>query len=171
MAVERFVATAGGVWKQDKLLKAQKASVGEGSKKVVALLPDTFMNLSGTAVKPLVGDVKKAKTLIVVYDDMDLPLGTLRVRCGGSAGGHRGVDSIIKAIKTREFIRLRIGVAPTTPSGKIKKPTGEDRVISFLMGSFSPKERLLFDTTLDRAVEALQTIVAEGYVMAMNRFN
>ena len=83
------------------------------------------MNNSGKSLFPLIKSKKTAEQLVVVYDDLDLPLGTLKVSFNRGSGGHRGLDSIIKALKTREFTRIRIGTSSATPSGKIKKPIGE----------------------------------------------
>lgn len=158
-------------WKADKVLRAQKAKVTSDIDAVV-VLPDTFMNKSGLAVKPLITSEKAAARLVVVYDDMDLPFGTMRIKVGGSSGGHRGVESIIRSIKTKEFIRVRIGIAPTTPMGKIKKPKGEDAVLDFLMSPLSKKEQPVFDgETLKKINEAIE-IIAQGDVpRAMNLFN
>lgn len=140
-------------------------------KPVTLLLPDTFMNKSGGSVATLISSVKKANYLIVVYDDIDLPIGTLRISFGRSSGGHRGVESIIKTLKTKDFTRVRIGVAPKTPSGKIKKPTGESGVVDFLMGEFTKKERELFPELAERVGEAVEVIISEGPLMAMSKCN
>lgn len=147
-------------------------SKGEIKKELVTLLlPDTFMNKSGSSVATLVSSIKKAKELIVVYDDIDLPIGTLRVSFGRSSGGHRGVESIIKTLKTKDFTRIRIGVAPKTPGGKIRKPTGENGVVDFLMGEFTKKERELFPELTERVGEAVEVIIKEGPLMAMSKCN
>ena len=81
-----------------------------------------FMNHSGKAVAKFIKSKKAAQNLIVVHDDIDLPLGTMKISYNKGTGGHRGLDSVVKAVKTKEFVRIRIGISPTTPSGKIKKP-------------------------------------------------
>ncbi len=106
-----------------------------------------------------------------MYDDIDLPLGTLKISFNRGSGGHRGVESVIKSVKTKAFIRLRVGVAPTTPSGKIKKPKGEQKILDFLMGDFKPKERDVLKKTSKKVVEALEMIVLEGKEKAMGKFN
>ncbi len=134
--------------------------------KAKLVTPDEFMNNSGLALKPLVKSAKQAEQLVVVYDDLDLPLGSLKISFNKSSGGHRGVESVINHLKTQKFIRVRIGIAPTTPGGKIKKPTGEDRVVKFLMGRFTPTELPTVKKIMKRAVEAIELIVAEGWPKA-----
>ena len=158
-------------WKSDKVLKAQKNKIKSDACDATLLLPDTYMNKSGTALKSLITSEKKAARLVVVYDDLDLPFGKLRIKFGGSAGGHRGMESVIRSIKTKDFIRLRIGIAPTTPSGKLKKPQGEKAVLDFLMSPFSKKEEQEMDTVFGRVSEALGLIVQDGLAQAMNQFN
>ena len=88
------------------------------------LLPETFMNNSGRVVAPLVKNKKDLKDLVVIYDDIDLPLGKIKISFNRSSGGHNGLGSIIKSLKSEEFLRIRIGISTATPSGKIRKPKG-----------------------------------------------
>ena len=99
--------------------------------KIKFLTPDNFMNNSGKAVAPLVKTKKDLKDLVVIYDDIDLPIGKMKISFNRSSGGHNGLGSIIKALKSEEFLRIRIGISPATLSGKIKKPRGEKEVIKF----------------------------------------
>ncbi len=133
--------------------------------------PEEYMNNSGRAVVKLVKSKKAAENLIVVYDDIDLPFGTMKISYNKSSGGHRGLESIIKAIKTKEFTRIRIGIAPTTPSGKIKKPEGEKKVLDFILGGFKPKEMEVLKKVFKKASEAITTIVEDGREKAMNLYN
>jgi PTH1 family peptidyl-tRNA hydrolase len=135
------------------------------------MLPETFMNKSGEAVAAQVSNAKSVARLIVLYDELDLGLGTIRVSFGRSSGGHRGVESIIKKIHTKDFIRIRVGISPTTPSGKLKKPTGEKKVINFILGKFTQKEETVLLKLSHLVEEALITIVKDGRVAAMNRYN
>lgn len=168
MAVELFAAkNKVDEWREDKKANALVARCGKNT----LVLPNTFMNKSGTAVGKYVKSVKAAKNLVVVYDDLDLPLGRIKISFARSSGGHNGLKSVARAIKTDEFIRVRIGVSPHTPSGKTKKPTGEDAVLKFILGKFSPKDELELKKVLKTAVDALACIVEEGYVAAMNRYN
>jgi len=148
-------------------------------KKIKFFVPDTFMNLSGKSVAKIIKNKKSAEKLIVIYDDLDLPLGSMKVSYNRGSGGHRGLESIIKALKTREFIRIRIGITPTTPSGKLKKPKtsrqssrqAEKDVEKFILGEFKPAEMQILKKVLKRANESLETIVTEGRERAMNLFN
>lgn len=158
-------------WKHDKKLNALRAKGEIEGEKVELILPETFMNRSGGAVAPLIKSAKAAEKLIVIHDEIDLPLASMKVVFNRGSGGHRGVESIIKALKTKEFVRIRIGVAPTTPGGKTKKPVGEDAVIDFLMGNLNKKEDAALDDAKKRAFDAVETIIAEGREKAMNIFN
>lgn len=145
--------------------------VGEKVSKIKVFVPDTFMNKTGGAVAKVVKSNKAAEKLIVIYDDLDLPLGVLKISYNRSSGGHRGVESIIKALKTREFIRIRIGVSPTTPSGKLKKPKGEADVEKFILSEFKKSEMEILKKVFKKVAEAVETIVEEGKEVAMMRFN
>lgn len=154
-----------------KKVKGEVAKGEIGKHDVTAMLPHTFMNKSGLAVKEFVKSEKAAERLIVVYDDIDLPLGTLRIAFGRGSGGHKGIESVARSIKTKNFVRVRVGVAPTTPSGKIKKPHGEQAVIDFVLGKFTKKQQDEVEQIVKRAVEATAAIVADGRAAAMNAFN
>lgn len=135
------------------------------------IFPDTFMNKSGSAVAKIVKSKKAAEKLIVIYDDLDLPLGSLKVSYNRSSGGHRGVESIIKALKTEAFVRIRIGISPVTPSGKLKKPRSEREVEKHILGEFKKPELEILKKVFKRVSEVVEVIVAEGYERAMNQFN
>jgi PTH1 family peptidyl-tRNA hydrolase len=170
MAVEAYAKKEGGkdvVWRDDKKANALVAKVGKDT----LVLPNTFMNKSGSAVVKYVKSVKAAKNMVVVYDDLDLPLGRIKISFARSAGGHNGLKSVTRAVKTDEFIRIRIGVSPHTPKGVTKKPSGEDAVLKFILGKFAPKEADELKKTLKLAVEALGVIRDDGYVVAMNKCN
>lgn len=141
------------------------------NKKIKTIESGEFMNNSGRAVGKTIKSKKAAEKLIVVYDDIDLPVGSLKISYNKSSGGHRGLESIIKTLKTKEFIRIRIGIAPTTPSGKLKKPSGEQKVLDFILGKFKPTEMEVLKKVFKKVNEAIQTIVEEGREKAMNVFN
>lgn len=154
-----------------RLLKDGKIEDLKIGKKIKIIESEEFMNNSGKAVAKFIKSKKAAQTLIVVHDELDLPLGSLKISYDKSAGGHRGVASIVKALKTQEFIRVRIGIAPTTPTGKLKKPQGEQKVLDFILGNFSTKEKEVLKKVFKRTTEAIETIVEEGKDRAMNLFN
>lgn len=139
-----------------------KASAGKGKIKkegILLLLPETFMNNSGKAVKNL-----SAKNTIVLHDDIDLPLGKIKISFGRGSGGHKGVESIIRALKSRDFWRIRIGVSP-------KKKPERKKIPDFLL---SPMRKLDFETlkkSFKKISEALETMISDSPEKAMNLYN
>lgn len=154
----------------DKKLKALAVKGEVGKEKIQIILPETFMNKSGDSLKKLITSAKSAKNLIVVHDDIDLPLGKIKISFGKSSGGHKGVESVIKAVKTKDFIRIRIGISAATPAGKIKKPSGE-QFLNYIIGKFKPAELAVFKKVLKNISSALETIIKEGREKAMSEFN
>lgn len=139
--------------------------------KIKFLVPDTFMNHSGKAVAQYVKAKKDLKDLIVIYDDIDLPIGRMKISFDRSSGGHNGLQSVIKSVKSQEFLRIRIGIAPATPSGKIKKPKGERAVLNFLLGEFKKSELDELKKVSKRAAEAVEMAFSEGKDKAMSLYN
>ena len=124
--------------------------------------PMTYMNLSGEAVAPLAAASRIApENILVVVDDLDLPLGRIRLRKSGSSGGHNGLNSIIDSLGSREFNRLRVGIGRA----------GGRSQVDYVLGDFSGEEKLLFEKTLDTAQKAIHTILKSGMAAAMNEFN
>ncbi len=170
IAVENFAKSAG--W-QIEFNKKLNASVSEGKikkEKAMLILPETFMNKSGNSVKSLIKSKKAAENLIVIHDDLDIPLGKIKISFGKNSGGHRGVESIMRAIKTKDFIRIRVGISPATPKGKIKKPEGK-KVIDHILENFKPKELEIIKKNSKKIIPALETIIAEGFGKAMSVYN
>lgn len=154
-------------WREDKKANALVTKWGTAT----LLMPDTYMNKSGSAVVKYVKSIKAAEGLIVVYDDIDLPLGRIKISFDRSSGGHNGLKSIDASLKTRAYYRVRVGIAASTASGKTKKPKGEDEVIAYLMKTFKPSEQEEFKKITKRAIQALETILTGGPAAAMNEFN
>jgi PTH1 family peptidyl-tRNA hydrolase len=150
-------------WQEDKKLKALKIEGKVGKNKALFLKPETFMNKSGDSVKAVIKSKKNAETLIVVHDDLDLPLGKIKISFAKSSGGHKGVESIMRAIKTEDFIRLRIGISGETASGKIKKPQGEEKVIDAILGEFKKSETDDLKKIIKKAVKSLDLIIEYGW--------
>jgi len=151
-----------------------KALTSEGKikkEKVIIVEPETFMNKSGLSVLPLVKSTKQAGNLIVIYDDIDLPLGKFKISFNRGSGGHKGIESIVRSIKTKEFIRVRVGVSPSTPKGKTKKPKGEDKVVDFILGEFKPDELKEIKKISKKIALAVEMIVLDGRAKAMGEFN
>ena len=144
-----------------------KAVCGKGvieGNKVLLAMPQTFMNLSGESVRELVSYYKIDVTheLIVVYDDVALPTGKIRIRKAGSAGGHNGMKNIISHLGTEEFIRVRVGVGD--------KPKGYD-LADYVLGHFKAGEKDIMDGAFIDAANAVVSIMSDGVDAAMNRYN
>jgi PTH1 family peptidyl-tRNA hydrolase len=146
--------------------RQKKAHVALGAirgLRVVLALPQTFMNDSGQAVVPLAQFYQvPPERLLVVYDDLDLPPGMLRLRPEGSSGGHKGMHSIIEQLGSSDFARLRIGIG---------RPPGQMDAAAYVLQDFSADEMPLIEKALERAVAAIETWLVEGVVMAMSRHN
>lgn len=151
--------------------KVANASAVEGSidgEKVILVVPEVYMNHSGKAAPAFVKSVKAAQKLLVVRDDLDMPLGTLKMTMyGRGSGGHKGVESIMRALKTKEFAQLKVGISGETARGKLKKPAGEEKVVKHVIGKFRPAEELLLKKTLKKAAGAMRIFASEGIEKAM----
>jgi PTH1 family peptidyl-tRNA hydrolase len=148
-----------------------QVSVGEvNGEKVTLILPETFMNKSGKALETLITSAKKAEKLVVVHDDLDLAIGRMKILFNRGSGGHKGIESIVRTIKTEAFARLKVGICPTTPTGKPKKPTGE-KLLDFIVGPFKPAEMDEIKVMVKQASESLYVLVNEGREKAMSGFN
>ena len=159
--VERF-AHAHGLRFARKRFNAEITEGSLAGARVMIAKPQTFMNLSGEAVGKLFAFYKIAPAdLLVVYDDLDLPLGKMRLRPQGSAGGHHGMESIIARVGTSDFPRLRVGIGRPDP----------DADIDHVLGTFDHAERAAMDETFARTIEAIEVWVRDGIDAAMNRFN
>jgi PTH1 family peptidyl-tRNA hydrolase len=138
-----------------------------GVERTVLLKPTTFMNLSGQAVRAVLDWYKlEPESVLVVYDDMDLPTGKLRLRLSGGAGGHNGMKSIIAHLGTKEFPRLRLGIGATDK--------GEERdqaVVSHVLGRFALEDRKIVDAVIPMAVDAIDLSLRKGVERAMNLYN
>ena len=139
--------------------------------KIKFVTPDNFMNNSGKTVKPFIKTKKDLESLVVIYDDIDLPLGKIKISFNRSSGGHNGLNSVIKALKSEEFLRIRVGISPATPKGVIKKPKGDKAVLNFLLGEFKKSELETIKKLSKKVSEALETIYSEGAGKAMSIFN
>src|SRR3989338_10114817 len=139
--VLQFIADRQGIeWKENKKLHALETNAKFDKSKAVFILPEGMMNNSGKSVASLIKSKKDLMGLVVLHDDLDLPLGSIKISFARGSGGHRGVESIMRALKTREFARVRLGISPVTPSGKLRKPQGEKAVIDFILSNFKPAE-------------------------------
>ena len=172
MAVQKFAEVYGfSEWKDEKKAKSFVARGRIGSALALLLLPNTYMNKSGLAAAYYIKSAKAAEKLIVVYDDLDLPLGSIKLSFDRGSGGHKGIDSIARTLKTRGFVRVRIGISPMGVNGDTRKPLGEEKVEKFILGEFSKDDMTHLKKIFKRTSEAIQTIVKEGHESAMGTFN
>ena len=140
---------------------------GEG---VILAKPQTFMNLSGESVSRLVSGFDIAlDDLLVVHDDLDLSLGKIRLRRGGSSGGHKGVDSIISSLGSQDFPRLRVGIG--RPASSENHSENGEGIISYVLSDFTPVEKQIVAQVIPRVSEAMLYLLTEGLSAAMNRYN
>ncbi|MGC4117413.1 MAG: aminoacyl-tRNA hydrolase [Myxococcales bacterium] len=136
---------------------------GVKGEKVALLKPQTYMNCSGDSVGPAARFYKvMGEDLIVVHDELDMPLGRLQLRKGGGTGGHHGLDSIVERLGTDDFIRIRVGIG---------KPETKERTVGHVLGGFTKEEAPLWKETSDKAVAAIEAILKAGLAKAMNDFN
>ncbi|MDO8566892.1 MAG: aminoacyl-tRNA hydrolase [bacterium] len=126
------------------------------------LLPETMMNASGKAVSAFIKTPKAAKRLLVVHDDLDLPLGTIKMVFGRGSGGHKGVESVMRALKTQDFARIRIGISATGKKHQAKKVLGDEKVIKHVIGKWRPQDEANVRKVFKKAVEAVRLFAAEG---------
>ena len=137
---------------------------------VMCLYPETFMNNSGLAVKKLVPK-DEAEKLIVIYDDVDLPLGKIKVSKDRGDGGHNGIKSIIQHLGTKDFVRVRVGIAPVNnETGLPVRPSGNG-LGNYVLNKFSKRELEELDKTKVEVKELIEMILTNGVTKAMNKFN
>lgn len=158
-------------WKSDKISKTLISKGEIGGKKVVFVLPETFMNNSGNSAIHFVKSKNDLKKFVVVYDEMDMPIGKMKLAFNRGSGGHNGLESVIKKLKSREFLRIRIGVSKKTASGKVKKPAGVDAVINHLMKRFSTDEMEELKKVWKKIESAIEIFINEGRDKAMSLTN
>ena len=168
LAVDR-IAEDCGVMITNRRGRALTARAKLAGHDVLLAKPETFMNLSGLSVAALIQEFEiSSEDLIVLYDELALPLGTIRIRERGSANGHNGVLSILRVLGTEEWIRIRIGVGkPALADGREIKAGGRD----YLLSPMRKQELAVLDEVLDRVRDAVESVLTEGVGAAMNRFN
>ena len=160
-AVDAIASEMGVAWEPKKAFRCLMARGVFAGQNLILVKPQTFMNLSGESVAPVVKYSNASPAdLVVVQDDIDLPLGRMRIRAGGSCGGHNGIRNIIERLGTQSFTRLKLGV-------------GNDRenVIGHVLGKFPPEARKIADVVVAESVKAVAAILRDGPEAAMNTFN
>jgi PTH1 family peptidyl-tRNA hydrolase len=163
LAIDRIASNL-GVEVRNRQCRAQTARTVIADQMVLLAKPETFMNLSGVSVRELVKEyeAQPESDLIVIQDEMDFPLGTLRIHTRRSSAGHNGIESIIGALGTQDFLRIRVGVAPER-----KVSDGKE----YLLAPMKKKDLEVIDGVLDTTEEAVKAILRDGPAAAMNRFN
>jgi peptidyl-tRNA hydrolase, PTH1 family len=163
LGVDR-IAEQCGVMIENRHCKALTARTRIGNEEILLAKPETYMNLSGMSVLELVRkyEVNPQQDLVVIYDELDLPLGMIRVRARGSSAGHNGMQSIINALQSEEIARIRIGIAPDDPRKGGAK---------YVLSPFRKSQLVAVDEALDLAAQAVNVIVNESITAAMSRFN
>jgi len=158
------IASECGVEVRNRHCRALTARAVIGSEPVLLAKPETFMNRSGMSVRELVAEheIRPEADLIVIYDELDLPWGAIRIRQRGSSAGHNGMESVIGALGTQEFLRIRLGVAPDRKVAD---------AMTYLLAPFRKVQLKQLDEVIDKAAEAVNVILKEGPAAAMNRFN
>ncbi len=163
LAIDR-IANECGVEVRNRQYRALTARTEIGGETVLLAKPETFMNLSGMSVRELAVkyEIRPESDLIVIYDELDFPLGMIRIRQRGSSAGHNGMKSIIGALDTQEFLRIRLGIAP-------EREIADG--VRFVLTPFRKAQLKKVDEVLESAAEAVKMILQEGPAAAMNRFN
>lgn len=168
MALERLASREGVVFRQNGKLRGLLADLRQGEHRLRLLMPTTFMNESGGAIRATLDWFGlQPDQLLVLVDDMDLPLGRLRLRREGSAGGHNGLRSTIEQLGTQQFARLRIGIGAPAADPALRR----ERTISHVLGRFSAAEQPVLNAVLDEVVAGIDLIQRLGYERAGNRIN
>jgi PTH1 family peptidyl-tRNA hydrolase len=168
MALERLAAAAGTTFRQQSKLQGLLAEVGQGTSRLRLLMPQTFMNESGRSIRAALDWFDLAPSqLLVVVDDMDLPLGKLRLRASGSAGGHNGLRSAISHLGTQDFARLRIGIGAPAEDPAQRRA----RTVGHVLGRFGAAERPLLEAVLTEVEAGIGLIQRLGLERAGNRLN
>lgn len=162
MAVDRVVNQLNGKFTLNQKLRSEIYETTLFDEKILFVKPITYMNLSGEAVKSIIEYYQvDINDILVIYDDLDLPLAKVRIRPGGSSGGHKGMQSIINHLHTDKIKRVRIGIS---------SPLRED-TIDFVLGKFSKEERKLIDKTLELTYDIIVDFIRNSFDVVMNTYN
>ncbi|MFM7086862.1 MAG: aminoacyl-tRNA hydrolase [Cyanobium sp.] len=168
LVLDRLVADAGGSFRSQARLQGELAEVGQGLQRLRLLKPQTYMNESGRSIRATLDWFRlQPDQMLVIVDDMDLPLGRLRLRASGSAGGHNGLRSTIAHLGSQDFARLRIGIGAPASDPQERK----ERTVSHVLGRFRPEEKPVLDQVLQEVLAGLDLIRRLGLERAGNHLN
>lgn len=163
-------AFPGSVVQTDNVVHLYRINIH--NQRILLLKPQTYMNRSGIAVREVLQRYQESpENLVVIYDDLDLNIGRLRIRKQGGHGGHKGIKSIIECLETHEFVRIRIGIGRPDPVAMPEGQPLEDRIVEYVLQPFQQDEQPIMAEVLKRSVEAITLIIADQIDTAMNRFN
>ncbi len=169
MCVNHFARTH-SIWFDKKQGKARIGSGEVAGSKVVVARPHTYMNQSGQAVGPLVKKFNISfDSLVVIHDDLDLPLGKIRIRPSGSSAGHKGVESIINELGSQDFPRLRVGIGRPISTNGVEVRDAD--IVTYLLSDLPPEEKKAINCVLPKVNEAIICFITEGLNIAMNKYN
>jgi PTH1 family peptidyl-tRNA hydrolase len=158
-------------WKKSKKFLSEISEGKIDSERVILVKPQTFMNNSGKAIKLLTKSFKlKAESLFVIHDDLDLPLGKMKISIGRGSGGHKGVQSIIDEIGTKDFVRFRIGIKPNSKF-KMQNAKLKFKIQNFVLEKFNKKEEKILKEVIEMACQAIKMATKEGIEKTMSEFN
>jgi peptidyl-tRNA hydrolase, PTH1 family len=172
MVVERLAKEEG--FDDFEYHKKADALVAQGSidgEKVTLVVPETYMNKSGKAVAAFIKSVKAAKQLLIIQDELDIPLGAMKMVFGRNSGGHKGVESVMRAIKTKNFARLRVGISGAGKKNQAKKPSGDEKVNKHVVGKWKPAEEAVLKKALKKATVSARLFVTDGIEKATMEAN
>ncbi len=172
MAVDRIAAEAGVAFK-NRRCRALTATCFIAGREVILAKPETFMNLSGASVGALLREFRAdpKRDLVVIYDELDFPLGTAKIKERGSSGGHNGARNIISALDSDEWLRIRIGVGPNLPAEVVEAKMGRRPGRDYLLSPMGKKDLKALDEVLGRVAGAVRQILTDGPTATMNEFN
>jgi PTH1 family peptidyl-tRNA hydrolase len=158
-------------WKKSKKFLSEISGGKIDSEKVILAKPQTFMNNSGKAIKLLTKSYKlKAESLFVVHDDLDIPFGKIKISFGGGSAGHKGVQSIIDELETKNFVRFRIGIKPNSKF-KMQNAKLKFKIQNFVLEKFNKKEEKILKKVIEMACQAIEMVIKKGIEKAMSELN
>jgi PTH1 family peptidyl-tRNA hydrolase len=171
MAIDRvFEAFPGTTIQSDNRAHLYQSEIH--NQRVLLLKPQTYMNRSGMAVREILYHYEEApEHIVVIYDDLDLEIGRLRIRKRGGHGGHKGIKSIIECLETKEFVRIRMGIGRPERPVIIDKESWQEQIVNYVLQPFDQDEQPVISAGLKRCVEAIECLVANQIETAMNRYN
>ncbi len=158
-------------WEESKKALATISSGVIEGKKITFVLPNTFMNKSGASVKYFVKTAKDREKILVAYDDLDIPIGKIKMSTNRSSGGHNGLDSVIKNLKSENFGRIRIGISKEKKKGGVIRPDGSKLKDVLVEKNFSMSEAVEFKKSVKKIEEAISLFAQKGFEIAMNKAN